>query len=113
MNSMATQPMTDPKTDLVNYSAADGIALLTLNDPPANTYSYDMMQQIDACILRARMDEDAQVVVITGSGEKFFCAGANRITIRLRRFPILLRSWQLKLLILHGWSDDGPMHWVW
>ena len=36
-----------------------------------------MMQQIDACILRARMDEDVQVVVITGSGEKFFCAGAN------------------------------------
>src|SRR5437588_1861965 len=75
---MATQfSMTDPKPDLVDYRVAEGIALLTLNDPPANTYSYDMMQQIDACILRARMDEDVQVVVITGSGEKFFCAGAN------------------------------------
>jgi enoyl-CoA hydratase/carnithine racemase len=36
-----------------------------------------MMQQIDACILSARMDEDVQVIVLTGSGEKFFCAGAN------------------------------------
>ncbi len=75
---MATQSsITDPKKDLVNYSVADGIALLTLNDPPANTYSYDMMQQIDHCVLNARMDEGVQVIVITGSGEKFFCAGAN------------------------------------
>jgi enoyl-CoA hydratase/carnithine racemase len=36
-----------------------------------------MMQQLDARILEARMDENAQVIVITGAGEKFFCAGAN------------------------------------
>src|SRR5213078_2397703 len=53
------------------------IAMLTLNDPPANTYSYEMMQQLDARILTARMDESVQVIVITGAGEKFFCAGAN------------------------------------
>jgi len=69
--------MTEPKTDLVNYRVDEGIALLTLNDPPANTYSYDMMRQIDDCILTARMDEAVQVIVLTGSGEKFFCAGAN------------------------------------
>jgi enoyl-CoA hydratase len=75
---MASQfPQTDPNPGLVDYRIAEGVALLTLNDPPANTYSYDMMQQLDAYILRARMDEDVQVVVITGSGEKFFCAGAN------------------------------------
>lgn len=55
----------------------EGVALLTLNDPPANTYSYEMMQQLDASILKARMDEAVQVIVITGAGEKFFCAGAN------------------------------------
>ena len=75
---MATQfPMTDPKAALVNYRVDEGIALLTLNDPPANTYSYEMMQQIDAYILEARMDESVQVIVLTGAGEKFFCAGAN------------------------------------
>jgi enoyl-CoA hydratase/carnithine racemase len=36
-----------------------------------------MMQQLDASILQARMDEEVQVIVITGAGEKFFCAGAN------------------------------------
>jgi enoyl-CoA hydratase len=35
------------------------------------------MQELDACILKARMDESVQVIVITGAGEKFFCAGAD------------------------------------
>ena len=62
---------------LIDYSVDAGVALVTLNDPPANTYSYEMMQQLDARILEARMDESVQVIVIIGAGEKFFCAGAN------------------------------------
>lgn len=62
---------------LIDYRVERGVAVLTLNDPPANTYSYEMMQQLDARILEARLDESVQVIVITGSGEKFFCAGAN------------------------------------
>src|SRR6266436_3858820 len=64
-------------TDLVQYRTENGIAFLTLNDPPANTYSYEMMQLLDRAILTARMDQSVQVIVITGAGEKFFCAGAN------------------------------------
>ena len=56
---------------------ADGVCLIELNDPPANTYSYEMMQEIDAAVLEARMDPDVHVIVIRGTGEKFFCAGAN------------------------------------
>src|ERR1043165_5221318 len=62
---------------LIGYEVKGGVALLTLNDPPAKTYSYEMMQERDACVLRARTDEAVQVIVITGAGEKFFCAGAN------------------------------------
>lgn len=65
------------KLDLVRYTVSDGVALLTLNDPPANTYSYEMMQALDRAILAARMDDSVQVIVITGQGEKFFCAGAD------------------------------------
>jgi enoyl-CoA hydratase/carnithine racemase len=65
--------------NLVKYEVkeGEGVAVLTLNDPPANTYSYEMMQELDRAILSARMDERVQVIVITGQGEKFFCAGAN------------------------------------
>src|SRR6187397_3435045 len=61
----------------VGYQAAEGVALLTLTEPPANTYSYEMMRDLDAAILEARMDRSVHVIVITGSGDKFFCAGAT------------------------------------
>jgi enoyl-CoA hydratase len=61
----------------INYEVTDNVAVITLDDPPANTYSYEMMQQLDRAILDARMDEGVQVIVITGRGEKFFCAGAD------------------------------------
>ncbi len=62
---------------LVRYEAQDGVAVITLDDPPANTYSYEMMQQLDRAILAARMDERVHVILLTGAGEKFFCAGAD------------------------------------
>ncbi|HEV7373981.1 MAG TPA: enoyl-CoA hydratase/isomerase family protein [Pyrinomonadaceae bacterium] len=71
------QDMAEVTGNLVQYRAEEGIALLTLNDPPANTYSYEMMQELDRSILRARMDESVHVIILTGQGEKFFCAGAN------------------------------------
>jgi enoyl-CoA hydratase/carnithine racemase len=71
------QEETGDKRQLIEYSANDGVALIVLNDPPANTYSYEMMQQLDRAILAARMDESVQVIVLTGNGEKFFSAGAN------------------------------------
>jgi enoyl-CoA hydratase/carnithine racemase len=71
-----TQPTTETR-QLVNYRTDAGIAVIELNDPPANTYTYEMNRQLDEAILRARMDNDAHVIVLTGAGEKFFCAGAN------------------------------------
>ena len=68
--------MSETKSKL-DYEVRDKVAIITLNDPPANTYSYEMMQQLDRAILDARMDDSVQVIVITGAGEKFFCAGAD------------------------------------
>ncbi|MBZ5555424.1 MAG: enoyl-CoA hydratase/isomerase family protein [Acidobacteriia bacterium] len=63
--------------NLVDYRLEDGVAVVELNDPPANTYSYALMQQLDSAILEARMDDAVHVIVLRGAGEKFFCAGAN------------------------------------
>jgi enoyl-CoA hydratase/carnithine racemase len=63
--------------ELIRYRNDGGVAVIELNDPPANTYSYEMNRQLDDAILRARMDEGVHVIVLTGAGEKFFCAGAN------------------------------------
>src|SRR5437588_6068664 len=66
--------MSDTK---ITYAVYDGVATIELSDPPANTYSYEMMSEIDAAVLDARMDRAVHVIVIRGAGEKFFCAGAN------------------------------------
>jgi enoyl-CoA hydratase len=71
-----TQTASDTKR-LIQYRADGGVALLTMDDPPANTYTYEMLRQLDEAILQARMDNDVHVMVLTGAGEKFFSAGAN------------------------------------
>src|SRR5437764_4347490 len=68
---------TTTERTLVRYTATDGIAVIELTNPPANTYSYDMMRQLDDAILQARFDDNVHVIVIRGAGEKFFCAGAE------------------------------------
>lgn len=65
------------ENNLINYSVEDGIALIELHDPPANTYTYEMMRDLDDAILEARLDEEVHVIVLRGAGDKFFCAGAN------------------------------------
>ncbi len=65
------------KTKLVDYRVKSGVAWIELTDPPANTYTYEMMQDLDDAILQARFDENVHVIVLRGAGEKFFCAGAN------------------------------------
>jgi enoyl-CoA hydratase len=72
-----TQPASSQVKELVQYRVASGVAVVTMSDPPANTYSYEMNRQLDDAILRARMDNEVYVIVLTGAGEKFFCAGAN------------------------------------
>jgi enoyl-CoA hydratase/carnithine racemase len=62
---------------LIDYRVEKGVAIFELNDPPANTYTYEMNRELDDCILRARMDDAVHVIVIRGAGEKFFSAGAN------------------------------------
>ena len=68
---------TTTERTLVNYTVTDGIAIIELTNPPANTYSYEMMRQLDEAILQARFDENVHVLLLRGAGEKFFCAGAE------------------------------------
>ena len=62
---------------LIRYEVTDGVAVITMSDPPANTYTYEMMRELDEAILQARFDEAVHVIVLRGEGEKFFSAGAN------------------------------------
>jgi enoyl-CoA hydratase len=73
---MATTTLVEQK-QLIKYEDDGGLGIIQMDDPPANTYTYEMMQQLDAAILRARMDENVHVIVLRGAGDKFFSAGAS------------------------------------
>lgn len=62
---------------LIDYRVEKGVAILELNDPPANTYTYEMNKELDTAILDARMDDEVYVILLRGAGDKFFSAGAN------------------------------------
>ena len=73
---MATATATETKP-LVKYRVENGVAVIEMNDPPANTYTYEMNRELDESILKARFDNNVYVILLTGAGDKFFSAGAN------------------------------------
>ena len=75
---------------LVNYGVTtNGIAVIELtsdsagaplegaNDRSPNTYTHEMMRDIDTAIVKARFDDDVTCIVLTGNGASFFSAGAS------------------------------------
>ena len=63
---MTTDYMVETDAKLIDYRTEDGIAIIEMSDPPANTYTYSMMRQLDHAILEARMEDDVSVIVLTG-----------------------------------------------
>jgi enoyl-CoA hydratase len=62
---------------LIEFGVENGLAIIQLNNPPANAYTLDMLKQLDEVIVKARFDDDVHVFVLRGAGDKFFSAGAD------------------------------------
>jgi enoyl-CoA hydratase/carnithine racemase len=69
--------METTQTKLIVTSVKNGVMTMELTFDPGNCYTHEMMRQLDDAILKARFDEKVHVIVIRGSGDKFFCAGAD------------------------------------
>src|ERR671929_1805902 len=67
---MADAKMIDSRVD-------NGIAVLEINRPPVNSYTTELLKELDAAVLDARFDDNVHAIVITGKVEKFFSAGAD------------------------------------
>lgn len=71
---------------LIHYRVEAGVGIIEMDDPPANTYPYEMMQQLDSAILKAQMDEDAHVIVFAARATNSFLLGrASRCSRRPTR----------------------------
>src|SRR6195952_1424868 len=67
--------MADPE---VLYAGSDGVALVTINRPERrNAMSYGVMQGLRDAVAQAKDDDAVRVVVLTGAGDRAFCAGAD------------------------------------
>ena len=83
----------------------DTFAVITLNRPPANAISETLMRELNAALSDVETDATVKSVIITGAGDRIFCAGAdlgnafsgpdvatfirfgNSVVRRIERFP--------------------------
>jgi enoyl-CoA hydratase len=83
----------------------ESFAVITLNRPPANAISVDLMRELNAALSDVEHDPAVRSVIITGAGDRIFCAGAdlgnafsgpdvasfirfgNSVVRRIERFP--------------------------
>ena len=64
--------------ETVLYEVADQIATITLNRPAKmNSYTPTMGHEISETMLQADADPDVRVIIMTGAGDRAFCAGAD------------------------------------
>src|SRR5437879_1879995 len=63
-------------TDTVRYEIKDGVAVLTIDNPPVNALSPDVWAAIDKSVQRAVADPAAAAIVLIGAGSTFI-AGAD------------------------------------
>ena len=61
----------------INLVKKKNIAILFINDPPANTLTYDLVLELERVFLGLLIDKDIEAVIITGTGDKFFSGGVN------------------------------------
>ena len=55
----------------------EAVAVITLNRPPANAISETLITELNAALNEVQADGTVRAVVITGSGDRIFCGGAD------------------------------------
>ncbi|MEV6980310.1 enoyl-CoA hydratase/isomerase family protein [Sphaerisporangium sp. NPDC051017] len=99
----------------------DGVVVLTLNHPPANALSNSLVSELTATLEALAGGPDAPAVVLTGAGERFFCAGgdikeaigydAESMVARMTSFHALLRALENHprplVCAVNGWCVGG------
>ena len=95
--------------DPVLCAIEDGVAVVTLNNPPLNLVTLEMTRRLNDTVKRLADDPAVRVMVLTGAGDKAFCAGSD-----IKEFPEMMAAGAVvpKKLALENeaWSrvDDFP-----
>ncbi len=64
--------------DHLDFTVADGVGTLVINRPEArNAFTMSMIRDWEEILRHCRTDDDVRVVVLTGAGDRAFCAGID------------------------------------
>ncbi|SEF43333.1 enoyl-CoA hydratase [Vibrio hangzhouensis] len=63
--------------DLIQHSINNHVAVITICNPPANTWTLDSLTALRELVSTLSANKEVYALVITGQGEKFFSAGAD------------------------------------
>ena len=66
-----------PDFKFINFSSENKIAIIAINNPPANALSSKVMEELDDSVDAVLKDDDIKVAIITGTGGVIFVAGAD------------------------------------
>ncbi len=61
---------------MIEYSKADGICILRLDDPPLNAIGYELLEELVAAVDLANADDDVSGIIVAGTDDHF-SAGAD------------------------------------
>jgi enoyl-CoA hydratase/carnithine racemase len=63
--------------ETLSLAREESFAIITLNRPPANAISAELMRDLEAALAEIEKDDTVRSVIITGAGDRIFCAGAD------------------------------------
>ena len=63
--------------DTLGLEREEAFAVITLNRPPANAISAELVRDLAAALASVEHDDGVRAVIITGAGDRIFCAGAD------------------------------------
>ena len=66
-----------PEQTAVSATRDGAVTVLTIDNPPANSMGLDVIAGLSAALDSVEKDRGVGAVVMTGAGEKMFCAGAD------------------------------------
>lgn len=72
-------------SDLVRCEVDEGVAVVTLTNPPLNLVSMKLTRELSECLVDLRGDDSIAALILTGSGDAAFCAGSD-----IKEFPELI-----------------------
>jgi len=63
--------------ETITLAREESYALITLNRPPANAISEQLITEVNAALNAVQSDDSVRAVIVTGAGDKIFCGGAD------------------------------------